>query len=472
MIPRPSRRACEITLWLILAFSVFAFTAIEWWSRAILECLIFLLAAMCSLRPDFAPQAKWPLIGFGAIILLTGLQALNIRPAAGPADLLPFATNRSMALHSLLLWTAWGALLWSASGILLWEGAQKRLALTVFVIGLLIAFIGILQRGQGNTSYYGLRPVGGGRNPFGPFVNHNHAANWLVASFVVGAGLLAGRLKPRRDVPVSEWAAKSALMVFILGLSLAAILNTGSRGAFNALVLSSLATAILLSVGLMQSRIRRFALLGILALCSIYALFLASNPRWMAVAGGKLDDSASFRVSLYRSSLNLLADFPVFGLGPDAFRATMETYKEPAILYTVDQTHSSWLEAALEGGILGLVLLAASLLAPVAGLGRRLMKEQSPGRLLCAGWFTASIALIIHGFVESNFLVPANAALLLIVIAAASASFVLASEDISHEIGTWRVSLAAAFLALALMSLPPGFSKAGPKMGRPNAAAS
>lgn len=454
-----------MTLWFILFFAPAAFAATEWWSRAALESLIFILAAMCALRRDFSAPVSGPLIGFAVILAIGALQFLHAHPVSQPAGMLPFTALRPQTLYALLQWTALAALFWAASGILLWEGALRRAAWAIFGIGLFIAAAGVLQRAQGNTAYYGLRVIRYGR-PFGPFTNPNHAANWLAASTLIGAGLFAEHLL-RGRVPAADRAAKMILAGFVLGLSVAGVFATGSRGGSHALFLAALLTSGLVSIPAMRGRFRRF-LPGALALAGLsYACFLALNPKWIGLIGGTADLSAGERISMYRAGLRMLFDFPVFGVGLGGFQGAFTGYQEPSLYGVVDHVHSSWLEIALEAGLVGAAVLGAAFLAPLAALGRRLAgAEPAPGALR-AGCFAAALALFLHGLVDFNFQVPANAALSVILLAAVG----LRRDDQPQPAHPSRLSLATAFLAMAFLSLPPGISGFRPRLGSPFASA-
>lgn len=451
-------------LWFVLFLAPAAFGASEWWSRAAIESLIFILAAMCALRRNFAAPLNAPLIGFGAIIVLGGLQLLDAHPLAQPAGLLPFTVGRPQTLYALLLWAALAALFWAASGILLWEGALRRAAWAIFGIGLFIAVVGIVQRGQGNIAHYGLRAIRYGRT-FGPFTNPNHAANWMAASTLIGAGLFTELLKLRGRVPPADRAAQFILAAFALCASIAAVLATGSRGGPHAFFIAALLTTGLVSAA--RGRFRRF-LLGGLALAGLaYAYFLCRNPKWIGLVGGVIEGSAGERLSMYRSGLRMLADFPVFGVGLGGFQRAFVGYKELSIVEIVDHVHNSWLEIALEAGLVGALALGAAFLAPLAALGRRLAgAELAPGALH-AGFFAAALALFLHGFVEFSFQIPANAAIAVVVLAAVSASLRAQEDQRQSAARPRRLSLAAVFLVLSVLSLPPGISGSRPRLGLP-----
>lgn len=452
-------------LWFILFFAPAAFGATEWWSRAVLESLIFILAAMCALRRDFFAPLNGPLIGFGVIIGLGILQLAHARPLTRPAGLLPFTLSRPQTLYALHLWTALAALFWSASGILRWEGALRRVSWAIFGIGFFIAIVGILQRGQGNTAYYGLRPIRDGR-PFGPFTNYDHAATWMVASTFVGAGLFAGGGQ-RSRVPLTERVAQQTLIAFVLIVLIAAVLETGSRGGVNALFSSALAAAFLAAGSLVCAWPRRLVRGGLLLAGCAYGFFLCSNPKWLGLSDGALDASAAYRVSMYRSGLRMLVDFPMYGVGLGCFASAFHPYQEKFVVGLVDHVHSSWLEITLETGFLGIAAFGSVVLSPLVSIGRRLRRPDFPGGMAAAGCFAAVLAVILHGFVEFSFQIPADAILLVVLLAAIAVSEGIPPTQLQAPVRFLRLMSATVFAVLALLSLPPGISGMAPRFGYP-----
>lgn len=453
MTLEPPRRACEMMLWFILFFAPAAFGATEWWSRAVLESLIFILAAMCALRRDFSASAGGPLLGFVFILVLGALQLIQARPLTDPAGLLPFTLARPQTLYALLLWAAFAALLWSASGILRCEGALQRLSWAIFLIGLFIAVAGILQRGQGNTAYYGLRPIRQG-NPFGPFTNYDHAASWMVASIFVGIGLFADGFRRARS-PLTERLSKQILIAFALIVQLGAVWETASRGATNSLFASALVTSFLAAGSLDRAWPRRLSRAGLILVGCSYAVFLYYNPRWLGFADGVLDISAASRVSIYRSGLCMFVDFPTFGVGLGSFTNAFQSYQEAVVPGLVDHIHSSWFEIALETGFLGLVLFGAFLVRPMVALGRRLGASDFPGRTVATGFFAALFSFTLHGLIEFTFQIPANAILFVILVAAASI-FRLSSLKLTPRAARTPGSvLAGLFLVWRFLAFPP-----------------
>ncbi len=456
-------------LWFILFFAPAAFGATEWWSRAVLESLIFILAAMCSLRRDFVAPLNVSLIGFAVIVALGVLQLLHARPLIEPAGLIPSTLSRPQTFYALLFWTALTALLWSASGILRWEGVLRRLLWVVFAVGICIAVVGILQGGQGNTDYYGLRPIRQGR-PFGPFTNSDHAATWMVASAFVGAGLFASSFQ-RGRAPLTERIAQQILIAFALAVLIAGVFQANSRGGVNAFAVSALVTAFLAAGSISRDWPRRFMRLGVVLALGAYGLFLHTNPKWLGFVDGALDGSAAYRLSMYRSGLRMLADFPISGVGLCGFINAFHAYQKPLVDGLVDHVHCSWLEIALEAGLIGLIAFGAAVLQPLVALGRRLTAVDFPMRAAAAGCFAALLAAVLHGFVEFSFQIPADAVLYVVLLAAVSILLFAPSKPFPGD-RRLRASLAGAFLLLAILDLPFGFVGLAPRLEAPFESAS
>lgn len=443
-------------LWLVLFFAPAAFAATEWWSRAILESLIFLLGAMCAWRRDFDAPLIPPMLSFGGILAIGAVQLLQATPSSAPASVLPFTASRPQTCYALLLWMALAALLWAASGILRWKGALRRLCWAIFGIGFFIAVVGILQAGQGNVAYYGLRPVRHGR-PFGPFANCDHAAAWMVASACVGAALFASGLS-RGRMPAADRIARQSLILFVLAVVLLGVFDTGSRGGINALFVAALTTAFLAAAAFKRPRIRRLVRASLaLGACS-YGLFLWLNPHWLGFSNGALDLSAAYRVSMYRSGLRMLADFPAWGIGLGGFMGAFRPYQDPFVAGLVDHVHSSWLEIALESGIPAIMIFGFGVLKPLAALGHRLAGADFPSRALAGGCFAALLAGILHGFVEFSFQIPADAVLFVVLCGVVPILAAPPQAPVIEEERGSRSPLAWFFVALMLVSLPPGFS--------------
>lgn len=458
----PPAYACEGTLWFILFFAPAAFGATEWWARAVVQSLIFLLAAMCALRRDFFSPVNTSLSGIFVILILGVLQILQQHPLMNPSLLFPATLSREQTLYALLSWAALAALLWATSGILRWHGAPRRLAWAIFFVAIFLALVGIYQRGIVASTFYGFRPIQNGY-PFGPFTNYNHAATWLAASVLIGTGLLFGGFPGKTQTPVSETIAKRTLMFFSLVILLAALRETGSRGSINSLIVAIFATWYLsVAVG---ARLRGSMRAGLLLAMASYLIFLYSDSKWVGVMNGTLDPSAAYRVSMYWSGLRMFLDNPLYGVGLGTFANGFHPYQGATVVGFVDHIHSSWMEIALETGLIGIAAFAVFISSPVAAIIRA--NSITPWRPATAGCFAAISSFVIHGCVEFSFQIYADAVLLIVLVALASAHARRDSEIAEYATERRSAVLAIGFAALAIVCLPPGIDGHAPRLGAP-----
>ncbi len=437
-------------------FAPLAFGAVEAWSLAIFQIAAFLLASCCILRgrPSVRGSAAglWPVaVGFCALSLI---QLGVVRRPGMPSALLPSTGSARSALSAALLWASYSSLLWCAPQILDERPAQKRLAWTVFGAGCFVALVGLIQLGQGNTAYYGLRTVHN-RDPFGPFVNRDNAASFMAMGASVGTGLLVGWLSDtgseRTAGEALERIVLAALHLFFIGLLLLGIVKAGSRGAL--LAMAAAAGVILaLSLRFISSARRRRAAAAALALVAATAVAVVlSHPRLVGNVFSSPDYSTAVRLSIYRSSWRIIRDFPLWGIGAGCIKTVFPPYQNRA-LYTsyIDHLHSEGFEFWVQFGWIGLAALVAALsLYFRSTLSRWLRLASPPRRALAGGVLGAVLAFLLHGLVDFNFEIPGLACVFLSLTSLLSS--ILAPRD--ERAGPAPVHKAAALAPLVLAAL-------------------
>jgi O-antigen ligase len=111
------------------------------------------------------------------------------------------------------------------------------------------------------------------------------------------------------------------------------------------------------------------------------------------------------RLDLWRDMLPMIPRFPVFGVGWNAFATAFPWYQTVWKTEWIGEAHNDYLQALLDGGLVGASLLV-SLLA-VVFRGARARAARSP---LALGLFGALLGLALHELVDFNGQIPANAA--------------------------------------------------------------
>ncbi len=417
---------------LLLAAVVFgplAFGATEPWSVAILEGLLFALALSCALRgkSNWGHPIYRTMLPAAGILLLIGLaQFFNPRLVSTPVSLLPFTAGKEGTGGALILWGAYAALLFGAPQALGTNAALRRALWVVFLLGAFIAVVGLMQRGQGNDAYYGLRPIRHG-NPFGPYTNKNHAASVLVLAAFAGAGLwlsrLAGIRRTEQRGKVLEAWMLQVLIAFLLAVIVLAIVHIRARGAIHAMALAAaiVGTA---SLGHLKRRsLRRVGAAAVAAAAAVFLGIILRDPFW--IGNEKKESSAEYRMTLYRTSLEIARDFPVFGTGLGSYQKVFPAYwKLDSPEGKIEHAHNDWLELLTESGWAGLTAYLAGLLAAFSVAARSWWTNPaSDMRCLAGACLAAALSFSLHGLVDFSFQIPANAVLFLTLLVCACGVF-------------------------------------------------
>lgn len=291
-------------------------------------------------------------------------------------------------LYALLLLAALGAT--AAAG-------TPRIVLAGVVAG------GVLSAAYGALQRLGADPVEWAGLPEGrigaTFAQPNALGTELVVAGAIGAGFwreTAGRARDR--IPAARVALAAAL-----GLVALVLLFTLSRGAW---VASVVAAGTLAALFVRRLPTRREAALGVAAGVAILAVFLAA-PSGREFAADVADrarstfdvgaTSPSQRLGLWRMSLDMIADHPALGLGPDGFSQRFAAYRTPdqpgfdTLNVRPESTHNLFLDLAVGVGVLGLLAWLAFLASAAWAGFRALPGLGQPGRTY-AGVLLAALA--------------------------------------------------------------------------------
>lgn len=253
----------------------------------------------------------------------------------------------------------------------------------------------------------------------GTFVNRNHFAAHLVMTLAIGLGLLlAGMHAPRSgfawrqrlERAIRYLLSSSAVVLTLVAISLGALFMSVSRAATLSF---SLAVSLVLIVALSAKGLR--APDTRLAPAILAAVIVAISWLGAGGLGERLLDQSVFedeRFEQWTQSARMVTDYPVFGSGGGNYVNLFPLYRSDGLrplLY--DHVHNDYLETLVEYGVLGFLLLGGAVVAclwKLLGAYRRRHDFFMRGMLF--GALAGGTALLIHGFLDFNFHIPANAA--------------------------------------------------------------
>jgi O-antigen ligase len=354
---------------------------------------------------------------------------LNPAFAAGLEPRHPLSVWPRDTWTGLGLYAAFAALCLGAAVLFSMFGTQRFVeALAGF--GALLALIGIVQKSLSNRYLYGLWDIGPWRSPFGPFVNKNHFAGWMLMTLPLTLALLvAGIDQGMRDVKAgwrhkvlwfaSEEASRLILLAGAAALIALSLMLTMSRSGISAFVLSILVTAWFVA-RTVRSRGRRIVAAGALAVLLVLAV-VWTGPSVIASHFAAADwGEFNNRKGAWADGWTVVRDFPLVGTGLNTYWAASLFYQKHELASFFAQAHNDYLQLGAEGGLLLTIPALACLLIFVRDV-RRAMLDQNAGttQWIRAGAVTSLIAVAFQETVEFSLQMPGNAALFAIVCAIA-----------------------------------------------------
>jgi O-antigen ligase len=314
---------------------------------------------------------------------------------------------------------------WSARTIFEQDGGLRTIGRAIAWAGLAMSAVAFVAHRTAPRLIYGFwAPITRSDNPtpYGPFVNRNHFATWLLLAVPLVGGYVIARLSTRAaDRPFDVEGALDARMVGLIGsvcLMTAALLSSMSRSG-----IVGLAVALLVLVVLAGRRIT----VGRLAwLAAGIALLLAVATAYVDVPGllSRLDDAAPSglggRTAIWNETWPMALDFARTGLGVGAFERGMLVYQQSPRSIFFNHAHNQYLQLLVEGGLLLLVPCAVSVIAGTREIVLRLQRDRTPMFWMRAGAASGLAAVCVQSVWEVGLRMPANAVLFAIAAAVAT----------------------------------------------------
>ncbi|MES1254431.1 MAG: O-antigen ligase family protein [Acidobacteriota bacterium] len=325
-----------------------------------------------------------------------------------------------LALALLLLGTARIVSIVGARGV----------ALAVMGLGIVVTLLAMLQLALNPnagefTLIYGFWRPRGISEPFGPFVNPNHYAGWMLMTVPLVLGLACGTFERagRMLAPGLRnqvlWLASmdgsvlatSAFACVAMGASL---MMTKSRSGIASLIVAMALVGALVLLRQRRARARVAAaaafvalLVGTTAWAGIDTMLYKFRQPTDGVVG------LSGRVGAWRDAVQMVRDSPLAGLGLDTYGTAMVVYQTGPRGMHFQEAHNDYLQLAAEGGLLVGVPALAALLVFVAEVRRRFAEAPREGMTywLRVGAVVGLVAVALQSLVEFSLQMPGNAAM-------------------------------------------------------------
>ena len=366
-------------LTLLLTWGVLAFGAVYPWASGPMAAAIVVLAAW-----QWRPRRPWGAVAWAglAVCAAIGVQLVPVStsvlgavsPAAGqflsaldvayangtalrhPVSIDPGRTLRAIGFLALgFVWVP------TCAAVLARPSALRVLARNVAIVGTAVAVIGLAQKATFNGKLLWFwTPQFFASNGFGPFVNRNHFAGWMLLALTLSVGLLFGHLNRSGPAPGSDWrrrilwtgsrAASPVLLVSAAALVMAcSLVWTMSR---SGIVAAGAALTVLLVAAVSRSKgsTRKWVLAGYLTLTVTGVVAWRGADTlfdWYGNTG-----TLQWRIQLWKDTVPALEQFWLTGSGLNTYRTVMLVQPRTDLTVQPREAHNDYLQLAVEGGVL------------------------------------------------------------------------------------------------------------------------
>ena len=301
-------------------------------------------------------------------------------------------------------------------------GGVRLFARGVAMMALLLTLIALAQDSTSRgLMYWHWKPLTSGSPPFGPFVNRNHFATWIVLVLPFTIGYLvahsgAHRTPRAAPVPVRRRLVtlvdgRAALLTISACLMAVALVTTLSRSGLFGLA-GAVAAAVVLRLrhgGTWRSP----ALWWVVAAGAgaVALIFYAMPPGAIVARLARTHVSAADRLAIWRDTLPIVRDFWLTGTGAGTYETSMLVFQRASPGVRFNQAHNHYLQLASEGGLMLCVPLAGALWVYLRQAWTRVAADHSGMYWIRAGALCGLAGAAAQSFWETGLVTPANAAL-------------------------------------------------------------
>jgi O-antigen ligase len=292
----------------------------------------------------------------------------------------------------------------------------------LIVFAVLVALIGIFGREHNNGLVYGWwQPEEGtNENGFGPFVNRNHFAGWMLMTTSLAIGVLCARVEQaflrvkgglrNRIVWLSTFEASRLILiaasVVVMSISLVWTMSRSAIVSF---------TCVVSCFAWLMARRRHVGSARRLAVVAALGGVLLVSLNWRGIDNlvqwfGDTTD-VRFRWAAWQDGWALVKDFPIAGSGLSTYPEAMLYYQRNVLEVWMTHAHNDYLQLLAEGGLLVCVPVGVLIVLLALAIRRSIdsVRDDGYGYWVRTGAGLALVGMAIQETVEFSLHIPANA---------------------------------------------------------------
>lgn len=357
------------------------------------------------------------------LVAVVGEQNLSFavsQPNTLPLSLAPRRTALGLTFYGAIVLLLFG------TASVLTRSMAMRLASLITLIGGVLSMVALVQRATFTGKIYGFWELVQGGTPFGPFINKNHFAGWMLMAIPVSVGYVVAQASksttPRgrglREVvlwtatPDGNRAVLAAVTALVMSL---ALVLTQSRSGIVGLIL---ALAVMLTVIYRQQQAhphRQLIAVSLLVCVFATVVFWAGVDPLLTRFTQINVEAFNQRPAIWADTLRVARDFWLTGSGFNTFGISMLHYQTSVPGEHLREAHSDYLQLAAEGGLWLLLPFTAAVVTFAREVRRRLSEDVGSIHWVRVGAAIGLVAIAWQSAVEFSLQMPGNAALFAVV---------------------------------------------------------
>jgi len=439
-------RAAQVLTLVSVAWGAMAFGAVypwAYWPLAVTASAAGVMGLFAANRVErsWALWAALVLVGIAILIqvvplplstleslspqTLATLRELNVEVAANVSSSHPISIRPAATLLALALFGSFALLMLGTSRALSSVTATTFIERLV-IFGAVLALIGIVQRPLFTGRIYGFWTPQFEGSPFGPFVNKNHFAGWMLMGVPLALGLICARIDGSMNKVKRNWrdrliwlsseeASRLTLIAAAIVMMTLSLFLTMSRSAISAFALAIVITGWFWTTGNSTASRKAVGTIYLLLLVAVVIAWIGADVIFAQFSGARWAEFNGRR-GAWADARRVVSFFPLVGTGLNTYGSAMLLYQRYGLGQHYSAAHNDYLQLAAEGGVLLSVPVLIFVLALARTVRRRFQADAgSPSHWIRAGAVTALVAIALQETVEFSLQTPGNAAFFAVV---------------------------------------------------------
>lgn len=464
-------RLVPVWLWLLIAWGVLAFGAVyEWAYQPLLIAAAAFgafgwFSASSSNRRAARPLTYVLIAGIGLILIqlvpMSPESLVRISPGidrvlhnyslsfavarqGGPEITHSLSIAPDATMRGLVFLLAFG-LFTTGCMALLSRLSLRLLVASLIPLGLAVAVFAIVQKATFNGRLYWVwTTINDSANAFGPFVNRNHFAGWMLMATTLTAGYLCGELAARPASKSRTWGQRAAWAssedgaMILFSTFAALVMSISVVWSFSRSGILGLTIGLVLLAGWSFAKIRggRGPVIALMLMAFVSAAALWRGIDSLVAWYGRTN-TLQWRLDLWKDTLPIVRDFPWIGTGWNTYGVSTTLYDMTDKLFHAREAHNDYLQLLAEGGLAFAVIVVAAAVVVIVGIRRALRVPQEPSTYwIRTGAVCALCGIAVQELTDFSLQLPGNAILFALLIAIAIHPAAMRSEPGTGDLTT------------------------------------